>query len=106
MIQSLEDALVSISIGEGENDILNEVGTKSSNVKTEHTLICISKLALNADKSNLAFTLDTGVVGVVDLANSNTITRMDEKHDSVSSTWPIHSCFMSSEIHTIGLWFC
>ncbi|KAF9558000.1 hypothetical protein CPC08DRAFT_736537 [Agrocybe pediades] len=64
MIQSPEDALVTLAAGDEENDILNE-------------------LALNADKSNLAFSLDSGVVGVVDLVNDNTITRMEEKHTSV-----------------------
>ena len=43
----------------------------------------VSKLALNASKSHLAFGMDSGVVGVVDLSN-NSITKMESKHDSVS----------------------
>ena len=49
----------------------------------KHKLDCISKLSLNANKSHLAFGMDSGVVGVVDLSN-NSITRMESKHDSVS----------------------
>ncbi|PPQ87974.1 hypothetical protein CVT25_001053 [Psilocybe cyanescens] len=63
MIQTLEDALVSVKVGESDVDILNE-------------------LALNANKSHLAFTMDSGFVGVLDLSN-HSITRMEAKHDSV-----------------------
>ncbi|KAF8969646.1 WD40-repeat-containing domain protein [Flammula alnicola] len=63
MIQTLEDALVTIGVGETEADILNE-------------------LALNANKSHLAFTMDSGFVGVIDLSN-NSVTKMDTKHDNV-----------------------
>ncbi|KAF8163623.1 WD40-repeat-containing domain protein [Crassisporium funariophilum] len=63
MILSQEDASIALEVGEGEEEILNE-------------------LALNADKSHLAFTMDSGVVGVVDLSN-NSVIRMETKHDSV-----------------------
>lgn len=49
----------------------------------KHKLECISKLALNANKSHIAFGMDSGVVGVVDLSN-NSVTKMESKHDSVS----------------------
>ena len=45
-------------------------------------LIRISKLALSANKDHLAFSLDTGVVGVVDLSN-NVVTKMQDKHENV-----------------------
>lgn len=51
-------------------------------VIVKHTLDCISKLALNANKSHLAFGMDSGIVGVLDLSN-NSITKMKSKHDSV-----------------------
>uniref|UniRef100_A0A8H8CP61 Uncharacterized protein n=1 Tax=Psilocybe cubensis TaxID=181762 RepID=A0A8H8CP61_PSICU len=63
MIQTLESALVSVKVGESDADVLNE-------------------LALNANKSHLAFTMDSGFVGVLDLSN-NSITKMETKHDSV-----------------------
>ncbi|KDR73652.1 hypothetical protein GALMADRAFT_280791 [Galerina marginata CBS 339.88] len=63
MIQTLEDAQVTIQVGEGETDILNE-------------------LALNANKSHLAFTMDSGYVGILDLAEK-TFTKMETKHNSV-----------------------
>ncbi|KAF8912110.1 WD40-repeat-containing domain protein [Gymnopilus junonius] len=66
MIQTLEDAVATIQVSQDDNEILNE-------------------LALNANKSHLAFTLDSGVVGVVDLSDK-TITRMQTKHDSVCDT--------------------
>ena len=49
----------------------------------KHKLNCVSKLALNANKSHLAFGMDSGVVGVIDLSN-NSITKMESKHESVS----------------------
>ena len=85
MILNLEDALVTINVGEDKEDILNEVRVDFQTVK--HKLDCISKLALNANKSHLAFGMDSGIVGVVDLSN-NSITRMESKHDSVSGKVP------------------
>ncbi|KAF8197518.1 WD40-repeat-containing domain protein [Pholiota molesta] len=66
MIQTLDDALLTLEVGETEDDILNE-------------------LALNADKSRLAFTMDSGVVGVIDLSD-NTVTKMETKHENISAT--------------------
>ncbi|KAF9479303.1 WD40 repeat-like protein [Pholiota conissans] len=66
MIQTLEDALVTVEVGETGDDILNE-------------------LALNANKSHLAFTMDSGVVGVIDLSD-NSITKMETKHENISAT--------------------
>ena len=86
MILNLEDALVTIDVGgAGEDDVLNEVKCGFSQLK--HKLNCVSKLALNANKSHLAFGMDSGVVGVVDLSN-NSITKMESKHDSVSDEVP------------------
>ncbi|CAA7270910.1 unnamed protein product [Cyclocybe aegerita] len=63
MIQNPEDALVTIDVAETDVDVLNE-------------------LALNMNKSHLAFTLDSGYVGVIDLS-TNAVTRMETKHESV-----------------------
>ncbi|KIM48722.1 hypothetical protein M413DRAFT_15055 [Hebeloma cylindrosporum] len=65
LIQGLEDALVTIDTGAPE-DVLNE-------------------LSLNSNKSHLAFTMDSGLVGLIDISN-NTITRMETKHESVCAT--------------------
>jgi len=84
LIQNLEDAIVSIDTGEPE-DILNEV---SSQIPFEElTLSRISKLSLNSNKSHLAFTMDSGLVGVIDISN-NAITKMETKHESVRDAVP------------------
>jgi len=63
LILNLEDALVTIKVGEAETDILNE-------------------LALNVNKSHLAFSMDSGLVGVIDLSN-HSITKMGSKHYNI-----------------------
>ncbi|KAJ3509300.1 hypothetical protein NLJ89_g5297 [Agrocybe chaxingu] len=63
MIQNPEDALITIDVADTDADVLNE-------------------LALNMNKSHLAFTLDSGYVGVIDLS-TNAVTRMEIKHESV-----------------------
>ena len=85
MILNLEDALVTINVGETKEDILNEVSVDFFSLK--HKLDCISKLALNASKSHIAFGMDSGIVGVIDLSN-NSITKLESKHDSVSDKCP------------------
>jgi len=42
----------------------------------------LNELALNSNMSHLAFTLDSGVVGVVDLSN-NRVTKMQHRHKSI-----------------------
>ncbi|KAG5642878.1 hypothetical protein DXG03_001920 [Asterophora parasitica] len=65
MIQSVEDALVDVDLTEEgqEDDILNE-------------------LALNTSKTHIAFSMDSGTVGVVDIA-TKVLSRMKSKHESV-----------------------
>ncbi|RDB22274.1 WD repeat-containing protein 53 [Hypsizygus marmoreus] len=65
MIQTAEDALVVIEVGEesSEDDILNEI-------------------AINANKTHLAFCMDSGVVGVIEISTKQ-VTRMKSNHDSV-----------------------
>lgn len=81
MIQNTDDAVSSIDLGESPDVVLNEVGAIS--FLCEITLIRSSKLALSSDKSHLAFGLDSGEVGVMELS-SETIIRMGDKHSSVS----------------------
>jgi len=40
---------------------------------------------MSADKSHLAFSLDSGAVGVIDLS-TNVVVKMAEGHESVSSS--------------------
>ena len=87
MIQTADDALASIDLGDSPDVVLNEVGAVIS--LSETTLIRSSKLALSSDKSHLAFGLDSGSVGVIELS-SETITRMGDKHSSVSSSTSTH----------------
>jgi len=63
LIQSNEHALAIIQVGENEADVMNE--------------ICISE-----NRKTLAFSLDGGAVGVVDLATNN-VRMMKARHDSI-----------------------
>ncbi|KAF5386665.1 hypothetical protein D9615_001565 [Tricholomella constricta] len=65
MIQAVDDALLVVDLTEEgqEDDVLNE-------------------LALNTNKTHLAFSMDSGVVGVVDLA-TKVVSRMKTKHESL-----------------------
>ncbi|KAJ3524915.1 hypothetical protein NMY22_g10794 [Coprinellus aureogranulatus] len=66
MIQSLDDALVSLTVGEMEDDLVNQ-------------------LALNGNKSHLAFGLDSGIVGLVDLSKKE-VKKLQQKHDNICSS--------------------
>ncbi|KAJ7271949.1 WD40 repeat-like protein [Mycena haematopus] len=66
MVLTAADAIAAIELCSDEEDVLNE-------------------LALNSGKSHLAFSTDSGAVGVVDLS-TKTITRMKTGHSSVRST--------------------
>lgn len=50
-----------------------------------HNLTQISKIDLDPTKKHLAFSTDSGVVGVVDLT-SLLVAKMKEQHTSVSLT--------------------
>lgn len=83
MIQDLSDAEITIEITDSKTDVLNEVRMLCfCSFSFMFWLISISKLALSANKGHLAFSLDTGVVGVVDLSN-NVVTKMQDKHENV-----------------------
>ncbi|KAF5315596.1 hypothetical protein D9611_005050 [Ephemerocybe angulata] len=66
MIQTLDDALKSLTVGEVEDDLVNQ-------------------LSLNGNKSHLAFGLDSGIIGTVDL-NTGAVTKLKQKHDSICSS--------------------
>lgn len=65
MIQTADDALSVIDVVDSSvpDDVLNE-------------------LALNTNKTHIAFSMDSGVVGVVDIS-TKAVSRMRTKHDSV-----------------------
>ncbi|KAF8077662.1 WD40-repeat-containing domain protein, partial [Lyophyllum atratum] len=65
MIQTADDALsvIDLSNANQEADVLNE-------------------LALNSNKTHLAFSMDSGVAGVVDIS-TKVVSRMKSKHESV-----------------------
>ncbi|KAF9053018.1 WD40-repeat-containing domain protein [Panaeolus papilionaceus] len=58
MIQSLKNATETLDVGE-ESDVLNEV-----------------------DKTHIAFSMDSGIVGVIDLA-TKAVSKMETKHESI-----------------------
>ncbi|KAG6810284.1 hypothetical protein H0H92_012582 [Tricholoma furcatifolium] len=70
MIQGAEDAIAVLDVSSSDTD---------SKSKGEDVL---NEIALNANKTHVAFSLDSGAVGVVDLA-TNAVSRMKAKHDSV-----------------------
>ncbi|KAJ2929583.1 hypothetical protein H1R20_g7512, partial [Candolleomyces eurysporus] len=76
MIQTLEDALGTISVGETEDDLVNQV------CNIPHLEF---KLSLNGNKSHLAFGLDSGIIGIIDLT-SGSLTKLKQKHDSICSS--------------------
>ncbi|PPQ63258.1 hypothetical protein CVT24_006783 [Panaeolus cyanescens] len=80
MIQSPENALETIDVGE-ESDVLNEVSTIILLISGSR-LNRFSKLSLNADKTHIAFSTDSGLVGIVDIATKN-VSIMETKHESI-----------------------
>ncbi|KIK08814.1 hypothetical protein K443DRAFT_535773 [Laccaria amethystina LaAM-08-1] len=67
LIQSPEDALSTVDIGNTED--ASEIDT-------------LNELSLNSDKSHLAFSMDSGAVGVVKLATKE-VVKMKTGHESV-----------------------
>ncbi|TFK92310.1 WD40 repeat-like protein [Polyporus arcularius HHB13444] len=63
MIATVDDASASVEIGQDEDDVLNE-------------------LSIGENGKHLAFTSDSGCVGIVDLS-SHAITRMKSRHNTV-----------------------
>ncbi|KAF8634084.1 hypothetical protein AX15_001086 [Amanita polypyramis BW_CC] len=63
MIQDVQDALDIIEVCTAQDELVNEIG-------------------LNGDKSRIAFSTDTGVVGVVD-PSTKAVTRMKTEHKNV-----------------------
>lgn len=84
MIQTLEDATFTIELGESDEDILNEVRALIC-ILSRNFLKGLSKLALNINKTHLAFSTDSGTVGVLDLS-TNVVSRMKTKHESVGAS--------------------
>lgn len=63
LIQSSENALVAIQVGENDGDVVNGI-------------------SVSDNQKSLAFTLDSGAVGVVDLS-TNSFRRMKTQHTSI-----------------------
>ncbi|KAG2341597.1 hypothetical protein BDR05DRAFT_976905 [Suillus weaverae] len=66
MILAMADATLTLELGANDDDVLNE-------------------LSLNQKNSQLAFCLDSGTVGVVDLSTKE-VTRMKTSHDNICGT--------------------
>lgn len=86
MIQTLDDALVSLTVGETEDDLVNQVCFSRPPISAKWVLtrLRLSKLALNGNKSHLAFGLDSGVVGLVELGKKE-VKKLQQKHTAVST---------------------
>jgi len=80
MIQTADDAILTVDLAESEKDTLNEV--RVIDYMHHGVLSGISQITLNINKSHLAFSMDSGVVGIVDLSTM-AISRMKTKHESV-----------------------
>lgn len=75
------DAVLNLELGEDDEDVLNEVCVWKTH-RRFLPLNRISQLALSSNNKTLAFSSDSGTVGVVDIFTRN-ITRMKVKHNSV-----------------------
>jgi hypothetical protein len=82
VIQVADDAILTLGLAESEEDTLNEVRVSAILYMPNCVFSGISQIALNINKSHLAFSMDSGVVGVVDLS-TKAISRMKTKHESV-----------------------
>jgi hypothetical protein len=80
LVQSHENAVTVIQVGEDEGDVVNEVSVTTSPVAFLRTY---GQICLSDNQKTLAFTMDSGTVGVVDLATKS-IQRMTTQHNSVS----------------------
>lgn len=61
----------------------------------------ISQLALNSNKTHLAFSMDSGVVGVIDLSN-NDIIKMKTNHTSVCYLLPCFNLLPTISVQVCG----
>ncbi|KAI0273585.1 WD40-repeat-containing domain protein [Gloeopeniophorella convolvens] len=68
LIQTAENALKSIKVGEDDSDLVNE-----------------ASISLSENQKNLSFTTDNGTVGTVDLTTS-AVQRMRVHHSSICAT--------------------
>ncbi|KAF8643822.1 hypothetical protein AX16_008840 [Volvariella volvacea WC 439] len=75
MIQGPDDALIKVDVTDAEGDEINEV-------RNAPTAALESQISINYDKTQLAFSLDSGIVGVVEL-EGHTVKRMGNSHGSV-----------------------
>jgi hypothetical protein len=90
IIQVVDDAILIMELAESEEETLNEVRVTAIIYMHNGGLSGISQIALNINKSHLAFSMDSGVVGVVDLS-TKTISRMKTKHESVCTIFGLQS---------------
>lgn len=105
MILTASDAIESVQLGDNEEEALNEVSHWIS--FPDHLLFAsvlngISQITLNHNESKLAFTMDTGVVGVVDLITKKS-SRMRVQHANVSPCIMIHVARLDELYRLAGL---
>ena len=72
-----------LDIGEDDDDFLNEVWLQAFGCPEGINVLPVSQLSISENGKYLAFSSDSGAVGVVDLA-SKVITRMKNCHTNVS----------------------
>jgi len=84
MILSLSDAVETLQLGDNEEEeALNEVSHLCSVQALVNMVNGISQISVNHNKTKLAYTMDSGVVGIVDLSTKIS-SRMKVKHANVS----------------------
>jgi hypothetical protein len=84
MILVLNDAVETLKLGENEEEeALNEVSHLFSVPTIVIMVNGISQISVNHNKTKLAYTMDSGVVGIVDLSTKIS-SRMKVKHANVS----------------------
>jgi hypothetical protein len=80
MVMTAADASFAYNVCEGDDDVLNEV--RSYLCLSVFTYFMLRKISLDASAKNIAFSTDSGHVGILNL-QSKSVIRMKAKHETV-----------------------
>jgi hypothetical protein len=98
-----EDASSRLDLGEGDDDVLNEVCMVFPSLTRDLTIAM--QLALSPNERFLAFTSDSGSVGTVELGDMK-VHRMKTRHQNVRINYRIHSSDPSRHGLVVDLRHC
>ena len=87
LVQSSENSLTVINVGDNEGDANEACALDISSTFSE----TYPQMSVSENQKTLAFTMDSGVVGVVDLTTKS-VRRMKTQHNSVSLNKSVQVC--------------